>query len=86
MEYVIDGKNWLSRREAHEEIARRMSFPDFYGCNLDALYDMLSTEEGHARITDTAFALNTLGAYGLSIIKTFFDAAEKNPGFTFTLE
>lgn len=86
MEHVIDGSKWLSRREAHEEIARAMEFPSFYGCNLDALFDMLSTDEGHARIVNAAFAINTLGAYGLSIIKTFFDAAEKNKRFTFVLE
>lgn len=86
MEYVIDGSKMASRREAHEEIARAMQFPGYYGCNLDALFDMLSTDEGHAKIINTAAALNQLGAYGCSLLKTFFDAAEKNARFTFVLE
>ncbi len=32
----------LSRREIHEYIAEKMAFPDYYGHNLDALYDCLT--------------------------------------------
>ncbi len=32
----------VSRREFHEYIAGKMGFPDYYGHNLDALYDCLT--------------------------------------------
>ncbi len=86
MEYIIDGTKMTERRLAHEEIARAMQFPAFYGHNLDALFDMLSTFEGKAVIKNTAHALNFLGGYGCNLLKTFFDAAEENSRFTFTLE
>ncbi len=86
MEFVIDGKNMTDRRAAHEEIAQVMHFPAFYGHNLDALYDMLSTFEGKAVVINTADALNNLGSYGCNLLKTFFDAAEQNSRFTFILE
>lgn len=86
MEFVIDGMKMTERRAAHEEIARALRFPDFYGHNLDALFDMLSTFEGKAKIINTACALSALGGYGCNLLKTFFDAAEENRRFTFILE
>ena len=82
MEFVIDGKNMTDRRSAHEEIARALSFPAFYGHNLDALFDLLSTFEGKVVLQNTKDALNNLGAYGLSIFKTFMDAKEENRFFS----
>ena len=86
MEFVIDGTKMTDRRSAHEEIARAMQFPGYYGNNLDALFDMLSTLEGKAVLKNTACALNALGGYGSSLIKTFCDAAEENRRFTIIFE
>ena len=86
MEFVIDGKNMLDRRSAHEEIARALRFPDYYGHNLDALFDLISTFEGKVVIKNVSSALNAMGAYALSILKTFMDAQETNRFFTITFE
>jgi len=86
MEFVIDGRNMTARRAAHEEIAKALSFPGYYGHNLDALYDMLSTFEGTAKLAHAAEMLNSLGGYGCSLLKTFFDAAEANKRFSFVAE
>lgn len=44
MKYVkIDGSKITSREELHEELKRQLNFPDYYGRNLDALYDMLTS-------------------------------------------
>lgn len=86
MEFVIDGKNMTDRRTSHEEIARALRFPDYYGHNLDALFDLLSTFEGTVVIKNAASALNAMGAYALSIFKTFMDAQEENRRFTITFE
>lgn len=41
MEYIIDCQ-WIdSRAELHRVLAETLSFPEWYGHNLDALHDML---------------------------------------------
>ena len=41
MEYTIDALKVNEREEAHEYLAEVFSFPDYYGKNLDALFDCL---------------------------------------------
>lgn len=42
MEYIIDCQ-WIdSRGELHRVLAETLSFPEWYGHNLDALHDMLT--------------------------------------------
>ena len=42
MEHIIDCR-WIdSRAELHRVLARELSFPEWYGHNLDALYDLLT--------------------------------------------
>ena len=86
MEYRLDGSRMRSRQEAHEEIARAMQFPEYYGKNLDALWDMLTTTSGMAVMTGVSGMLNALGGYGCRILKTFYDAAEENSRFEFKIE
>ena len=42
MEYTIDAERLNDREEAHDYLAEVFDFPDYYGKNLDALYDCLS--------------------------------------------
>ena len=86
MEFVIEGKNMTARRAAHEEIARALDFPAYYGANLDALYDMLTAFEGTARLSGTAEMLKNLEGYGCNLLKTFYDAMEANKKFVFIAE
>ena len=39
---VIDGEKMLNRRAAHDHLAEQLSLPDYYGRNLDALFDCLT--------------------------------------------
>lgn len=39
---VIDGREMYSRDAAHAYLANVLSFPGYYGKNLDALYDCLT--------------------------------------------
>lgn len=43
---ILDLRGLESRRELHTYIAEKMDFPEYYGKNLDALYDCL-TDIGH---------------------------------------
>lgn len=83
MEYMIDGTKMHTRQEAHDELARALEFPEYYGRNLDALWDMLTTTTGTAVLTGVAGMLNALGSYGCKLLKTFYDAAEENSRFDF---
>jgi hypothetical protein len=42
MEYTVDAVKLNEREEAHKYLAEVFSLPDYYGKNLDALYDCLS--------------------------------------------
>ena len=42
MEYTIDALKVKERKEAHEYLKEVFDFPEYYGKNLDALYDCLS--------------------------------------------
>ena len=39
---IIQGKNLTEPQKAHEYLAGVMDFPEYYGGNLDALYDCLT--------------------------------------------
>ena len=47
---VIDGSRMSDRQTAHQHLAERLSFPGYYGRNLDALYDLLAEREGPVRL------------------------------------
>ena len=42
MEFTIDALKINERKEAHEYLKEVFSFPEYYGKNLDALFDCLS--------------------------------------------
>ena len=41
-EVILDGRHMGNHEEYHPYLARKLDFPDYYGNNLDALYDMLT--------------------------------------------
>lgn len=66
MKYVkIDGNEIKNREELHEEIKSQLDFPDYYGKNLDALYDMLGsfTEPVEFEIVNQEMLEKHLGHY-----------------------
>ena len=42
MEYILDASVMEDKKSTHEYIKKTLKFPDYYGCNLDALYDCLT--------------------------------------------
>lgn len=79
---VIDGERMLNRRAAHDHLAERLSLPDYYGRNLDALYDLLTEREGPVRLVvrHRETILSWLGEYGAALCQTLEDADRANPG------
>ena len=78
---ILNGLTMLSRERAHNEIAHALALPDYYGRNLDALWDMVSTMEADVVLTDCDAMLAALGDYGRSLLATLQEASEQNPRF-----
>lgn len=45
-QYIIDGNNFSEVESFYKEVSQVFSLPDYFGNNLDALYDVLSDIEG----------------------------------------
>ena len=84
--YYLNGENMTTREKAHEEIKRGMCFPDYYGENLDALWDLISCDEAEVVLSNPAPMLNALGSYGCRLLRTFYDAVRENPDFSFRID
>ncbi|MCF0120273.1 MAG: barstar family protein [Oscillospiraceae bacterium] len=76
MEYVLDGSQMRTREEAHTHIAQRLRFPDYYGRNLDALYDCLMD------IPDAQIIIPFSDAMDGAIRKVLLDAAAHSSNIT----
>ncbi len=78
---VIDGSRMSDRQTAHQHLAERLSFPAYYGRNLDALYDLLTERTGPVRllVRHREALLDGLGEYGGALCRTLEDAGRANP-------
>ena len=68
---IIDGK--LIKEEGHDYLKEAFNFPDYYGKNLDALYDCL-TEIG----VKTEIQLINKDFVSNDLLNTFIDAVDEN--------
>ena len=77
---ILDCKKLFQRKQAHLYLAEMLDFPDYYGKNLDALYDCL-TEIGECIIVlEGENFLRESDGYGAKVLKVFREAARANPG------
>lgn len=67
----LDGK--LIKKEGHDYLKEALNFPDYYGNNLDALYDCLC-EIG----IETQIVLVNSSEVSKDVIDTFVDASAEN--------
>ena len=80
---VIDCTNATSKEALHQYLKEVLHLPDYYGGNLDALFDCL-TEIGSPTclVLQNTQRLLPLGDYGEALLSTFRDAALENPNVT----
>ena len=82
---MLDCARLLERREAHTYLAEALCLPDYYGRNLDALYDCL-TDLGPTELTlERPELLREAGGYAEMILNVILEAAEGNPCLTAVL-
>lgn len=79
--YELDGRALSDKEAAHGYLKELLRFPDYYGENLDALYDMLTE---YTR--ETLLWVSSAEAVHPAILSVLEDAMEENPRLTVILE
>ncbi|BDF05392.1 barstar family protein [[Clostridium] hylemonae] len=70
-EVILDAAHMQKKEEAHVYLREKLGFPDYYGANLDALYDCL-TECAGLRVIVLNHA--QAGPYASAVIQIMMDA------------
>lgn len=73
----LDGK--LIKSDGHDYIKEALNFPDYYGKNLDALYDCLTEIDCEIELINSEEVSD-------DILDTFKDAADENDFLKFTIK
>lgn len=82
---IIDGQDLYGQKDLHDHIAKTLDFPSYYGGNLDALNDMLTSQqvETTIQLLNLDALADHLGAsYSQKLIKLLLDIEEKNAFLT----
>ena len=83
MQVIIDGRNMKDKQTLHAYLKEQCKFPEYYGNNLDALYDVLTDRDEPLEIKlEHADELKEiLCGYGEAFIETLEDAAAASKNF-----
>lgn len=78
---IIDGSAITSMTDIHAALAQQLSFPAWYGGNLDALHDCLTDlhEETMVSLVHGEALQDTLGPAYTRLCRVLSDSAEENP-------
>ena len=84
MKITIDGNEITTRDELHSFLAEKLSFPDTYGRNLDALFDCLTDihTETEIEILNRKQLTENLGNYAKALEKVLSQASLDNEYIT----
>lgn len=76
----LEGREMTDRKATHAYLKKKLHLPEYYGNNLDALWDCLTTEFSGTMIVlnDPQAVQNQLGDYGYSLICLFKEVAAAN--------
>lgn len=82
MELILDGHLIKDKKSLFQTLKSQINSEEFYGNNLDALWDILSSYQGEIRITvrNVDKLRNNLGEYADSLLELFKDLKEINCG------
>ena len=82
---ILDGNNITNKEALHNTLAGSLQLPDWYGRNLDALYDCLTDiqEETEIRLLHEEALNDYLGCYANAFRKAVYSACSENPRIHF---
>lgn len=82
---VLDGLEMVSIEMTHLYLKEKFQFPDYYGENLDALWDELSTlsTPTHVEIINEDAFFEQLEGYADEILSVFLEAELENKNFVY---
>lgn len=76
---VIDCAELTDKEKAQSYLKNIFAFPEYYGCNLDALYDMLTMlPQAEWKITFTHEKALKPESYAMKVVETIREAIEDN--------
>lgn len=83
-EIILDGLELQSLEEVHDRFAQALALPEWYGRNLDALFDCLTeqSEPVTVRLLHQEALEDRLGRRGLALVRLLRRAAAENPRVT----
>ena len=81
MRIELDCRQMTDRQAAHAYLKQALSLPEYYGNNLDALFDLLTEREAETVLVLACWQqLDDLrGSYGVALLDTLREASEENP-------
>lgn len=79
---ILNCENLIERKQAHQYLAEMLEFPEYYGKNLDALFDCLMELGDCTVVLQGEAELRQTDGYGVKILKVLEEAAQENPGLT----
>ena len=81
---ILYGAQIESREDLHRALAEGLDLPEWYGGNLDALWDCLEDihDDTEIRVADADVLLENLGSYAERFHLVLEDAAEENDCLT----
>ncbi|WBO86696.1 barstar family protein [Hymenobacter yonginensis] len=88
MKIFLSGAEMTSEPVLHAHLKQKLSFPDYYGENLDALWDCIRCVDVPLTVVwqDFAQSQEHLGQYAERVLQTFRDAEQDVPGFILEVE
>ena len=83
----LDGSVLNNKEELHNTIFYQLALPDYYGHNLDALWDVLSTWSAplFIEVTNAALLKVNLNDYADALLELLHDARRENDVITLNI-
>lgn len=83
----LDCREMTDKPALHAYLKEKLALPEYYGKNLDALYDVLTerSQQTELVLKNWRELSAQLGSYGVSLLETLRQASEENPNLEVTL-